>query len=141
SGSTASAPVPQPPVPLTAAPEPPDSYTQDPYTQDSFTPDSYAADEPETPVPTPLRLVTPQRDESPDEPDDEGDDELDPEPADFAEPESDEDEPEDIWSRLRDRSLPPWIPFLIGAATATLAAVAVLFAALRRLRRRDFPGE
>jgi hypothetical protein len=47
-----------------------------------------------------------------------------------------EPELDDIWSKLRDRSLPPWIPFLVGAASATLAALAVLFAALRRHRRR-----
>jgi hypothetical protein len=47
-----------------------------------------------------------------------------------------EPEPDDIWSRLRDRSVPPWIPFLIGAATATLAAVGFVFAALRRRYRR-----
>ncbi len=45
-------------------------------------------------------------------------------------------EPDDIWSRLRDRSMPPWIPFLVGAATATLAALVLLFAALRRAARR-----
>ncbi len=47
-----------------------------------------------------------------------------------------EPEPEDIWSRLRDRSLPPWIPFLVGAATATLAALAFILTALRRRYRR-----
>jgi carbon monoxide dehydrogenase subunit G len=128
--STASAPVPL----RHDAQEDPDP--ADAYTEAAYTEDSYAADEPEAPAPTPLRLVTPQRDESPEAPDDDGDDEPDPEPGDLDEP-----EPEDIWSRLRDRSLPPWIPFLVGAATATLAAVAVLFAALRRLRHRDFSGE
>jgi hypothetical protein len=47
-----------------------------------------------------------------------------------------EPEPDDIWSRLRDRSLPPWIPFLVGVGTATLAALAFLLAALRRRYRR-----
>lgn len=47
-----------------------------------------------------------------------------------------ESEPDDIWSRLRDRSVPPWIPFLIGAATATLAALTVVLTALRRRYRR-----
>lgn len=47
-----------------------------------------------------------------------------------------EPELDDIWSRLRDRSLPPWIPFLVGAGTATLAALAFVLAALRRRYRR-----
>jgi carbon monoxide dehydrogenase subunit G len=105
---------------------------------------------PSTPlVPTPLRLVSPRSDNASDassadshEPmptPESGDDGSEPQP-DFesaleldgaAEPELD-----DIWSKLRDRSLPPWIPFLVGAASATLAALAVLFAALRRHRRR-----
>ena len=50
--------------------------------------------------------------------------------------ESTEPEPDDIWSRLRDRSLPPWIPFLIGAGTATLAALAFVLTALRRRYHR-----
>lgn len=141
--STASVPAPQSPASRTVAPEP-----QEPTAwaermrrdaqEDPDAEDSYPADEPEppAPAPTPLRLVTPQRDALPEESDDDDDDEPAPEPGDLDEP-----EPEDIWSRLRDRSLPPWIPFLIGAATATLAAVAVLFAALRRLRHRGFPGE
>lgn len=116
--STASAPTTQPPDPQAEA-------------------DPYTAVEPEIPAPTPLRLVTPRPDEPPEEPDDD-DDEFEPEPGGLDEPGP---EPDDIWSRLRDRSLPPWIPFLIGAATATLAAVAVLFAALRRLRHRDFSRE
>jgi hypothetical protein len=54
--------------------------------------------------------------------------------------ELDEPEPDDIWSRVRDRSLPPWIPFLIGAASATLAALAVLLTALRRRKHRTPEG-
>jgi hypothetical protein len=79
----------------------------------------------------PLRLVTPQ-DEEP---------ETSPQPQDAdADPaaragESAELEPEDLWSRLRDRGLPPWIPFLIGVATASIAALAFLLAALRRRQR------
>ncbi len=113
-------------------------------------------------APAPLRLVTPpQPDETPESPDDdpvpapnsdpdgEPDAEVDAADAELL-PEADETarepEPEDIWSKLRDRSLPPWIPFLIGAATATLAALIVLLTALRRIRRRGgfprtFPGE
>lgn len=107
------------------------------------------------PGPAPLRLVTPQPDELPESADDESvpatmpvpvpDDDSDPDfelalAAEFDDDldldAADEPEPEDIWSRLRDRSLPPWIPFLVGAATATLAALVVLFMALRRIRRR-----
>ncbi|MBS2962141.1 hypothetical protein KGA66_03720 [Actinocrinis puniceicyclus] len=46
------------------------------------------------------------------------------------------EETEDIWSRLRDRSVPPWIPFLIGAVTAALGTFAFALAALRRRYRR-----
>ena len=85
----------------------------------------------EPPAHVPLRLVTPQ-DEEP---------ETSPQPQDAdADPaaragESAELEPEDLWSRLRDRGLPPWIPFLIGVATASIAALAFLLAALRRRQR------
>ena len=105
------------------------------------------------PIPTPLRLVTPRSDVASDAPDDhdepmplpasapESSDGQEPEPELATESASelngvDEPELDDIWSKLRDRSLPPWIPFLIGAASATLAALAVLLAALRRYRRR-----
>ena len=89
----------------------------------------------------PLRLVTPEPEAAPD-------------PVERTEPETSEPdgeqaalvtedsnapvepEPDDIWSRLRDRSLPPWIPFLVGAATASLAALAFVLAALRRHYRR-----
>lgn len=132
-------------------------------------PESASAPQSAPPAPTPLRLVTPRPDESSDLPDDgdsndddsddidensdddpstvpapeSRDDSTEPEPApqsvlelhDMGEPELD-----DIWSRLRDRSLPPWIPFLVGAASATLAALAVLLAALRRHRHRT-PAE
>ena len=92
-------------------------------------------------VPTPLRLVAPQPDDALDAPDDDAapDPTPTPDPDYLDEPESDvepEPEPDDIWSKLRDRSLPPWIPFLVGAASATLAALAVLFAAVRRRRHR-----
>jgi carbon monoxide dehydrogenase subunit G len=97
---------------------------------------------PEAGAPAPLRLVAPRDDEpdaSPPEP------EADLAPAlgngasDHGAVENDapaEPEPEDIWSRLRDRGLPLWIPFLIGVATASLAALAFLLAALRRRQRR-----
>ena len=77
----------------------------------------------------PLRLVTPPQDEPAPEEDDEPEESL-PEPEESTEP-----EPEDIWSRLRDRGLPPWIPFLVGAASATLAALVFLLSALRRRQR------
>lgn len=117
--STASAQLPQTPAQKPAFDPPPD-------------------EEPALPAPTPLRLVTPQRDETPDAPDDGGsdDDPREPDLAPAAEfDDADEPEPDDIWSRVSDRSLPPWIPFLIGAASATLAALAVLLAALRRRHR------
>lgn len=99
--------------------------------------------------PVPLRLVTPEPETAPEL-------EVAPEPGERSEPEAPEadgeqvalvtedadadapvePEPDDIWSRLRDRSLPPWIPFLVGAATATLAAAAFVLAALRRHYRR-----
>ena len=97
----------------------------------------------------PLRLVTPEPEAAPAEDEvaepevtrTDGEqavavapDSIEPaEPAEAAEPEP---EPDDIWSRLRDRSLPPWIPFLIGAGTATLAALAFVLTALRRRYRR-----
>jgi carbon monoxide dehydrogenase subunit G len=79
---------------------------------------------------TPLRLVTPpQEDTAPEE-----DDEPAQTPPQAEEP--DEPEPDDLWSKLRDRGLPPWIPFLVGAASATLAAMIFLYSALRRRQRR-----
>jgi hypothetical protein len=111
-------------------------------------------------VSIPLRLVTPHPAQTPEVPDDQPapdpepareldpDPDLDPELEPRPEPALDlevgnanEPEPEDIWSRLRDRSLPPWIPFLVGAATAALTGLIFLLTALRRLRRRGFPGE
>lgn len=99
-----------------------------------------ADEEPAPPAPTPLRLVAIQQDAAANEPDDDdADDESELELA--AELDDvDEPEPDDIWSRVRDRSLPPWIPFLIGAASASFAALLVLLAALRR-RRHRVPGE
>ena len=91
--------------------------------------------------PAPLRLVTPEPEAAP-----VVDEVAEPEAAetDHAQAtaaaeernEPAEPEPDDIWSRLRDRSLPPWIPFLIGAGTATLAGLAFVLAALRRRYRR-----
>jgi carbon monoxide dehydrogenase subunit G len=108
---------------------------------------------PPTPPHTPLRLVSPQPDDARDAPTDgqEPESEAAPEPDEMDAPElafesdleldeADEPEPDDIWSRLRDRSLPPWIPFLIGAASATVAALAVLLAALRRHKHRTPEG-
>jgi len=93
--------------------------------------------------PAPLRLVTPEPQAAPvvdevAEPEAAGTDGA---PAAVVaeernEPVEPEPEPDDIWSRLRDRSLPPWIPFLIGAGTATLAALAFVLGALRRRYRR-----
>jgi len=125
-------------------------------------PSPAAAPAPATPsapaAPAPLRLVTPQPDdasaasaashvpadgnepsETSSEPTPESGDGGEPEPA--LEPavelhSVDEPELDDIWSRLRDRSLPPWIPFVVGAGSATLAALTVLLAALRRRRHR-----
>ena len=121
------------PVPQAASAEPPEA----PNTPgDAVKPGREPELEPE-PEPAALRLVTPNRDEASDaedDPDPEPDDpDLDslPETVEAAEP-----EPDDIWSRLRDRSLPPWIPFLIGAGTATLTALLLLLAALRRRQRR-----
>jgi len=91
---------------------------------------SQAAVDAEPSAAAPLRLVTPPQDETAPQEDDE--------PA-QSQPESedpDEPEPEDLWSRLRDRGLPPWIPFLVGAASATLAAMVFLLSALRRRQRR-----
>lgn len=92
----------------------------------------------EPPVPAPLRLVTPQpqvADEVPDpqaaEPENTPAQSIDQDAREVSEP-----EPEDIWSRLRDRSVPPWIPFLVGVATASLAGIAVVLGALRRRYRR-----
>jgi len=92
-------------------------------------------------APAPLRLVTPESEAAPDP-----DEPSEPEPPETVGEQaalatedaalSVEPEPDDIWSRLRDRSLPPWIPFLVGAATATLAALAFVLAALRRHYRR-----
>jgi carbon monoxide dehydrogenase subunit G len=111
---------------------------------------------PTPPVPTPLRLVSPQPDDTRHVPTDghEPEPEPTPEPDEMDAPELefesdleldeldelDEPEPDDIWSRVRDRSLPPWIPFLIGAASATLAALAVLLTALRRRKHRAPEG-
>jgi carbon monoxide dehydrogenase subunit G len=133
SASTAAAPVPAAPV----SPLPPEPMLPVKTGEDSV-PDSDAAADPQSPAamlapapaPVPLRLVTPQQDETPPEEDDDPEESL-PEPEDSAEP-----EPEDIWSRLRDRGLPPWIPFLVGAASATLAALVFLLSALRRRQRR-----
>ncbi len=118
---------------------------------------SAAPEEPTPPTPTPphtpLRLVSPQPDDARDAPTggQEPESEAAPEPDEMDAPElafesdleldeADEPEPDDIWSRLRDRSLPPWIPFLIGAASATVAALAVLLAALRRHKHRTPEG-
>lgn len=107
------------------------------------------------PVPPPLRLVSPRPDNASDASSDDSHEPippLTPESSDEdSEPQPDSEsvlefdgagEPEldDIWSKLRDRSLPPWIPFLVGVASATLAALVVLLAGLRR-RRRRVPGE
>ena len=103
--------------------------------------DSATPRAPASPSPAPLRLVTPEPQTSP-----VVDEVAEPEAAEtdraqaavVAEERNEpaEPEPDDIWSRLRDRSLPPWIPFLIGAGTATLAALAFVLAALRRRYRR-----
>ncbi len=131
SASTAPAAVPvSPPPPEPLRPlesdEPP---VLAPHATSHDTGDTDADTEPTAAVP--LRLVTPpQPDETAPEEDDE--------PARQSPPESedpDEPEPEDLWSRLRDRGLPPWIPFLVGAATASLAAMIFLLSALRRRQR------
>jgi carbon monoxide dehydrogenase subunit G len=129
STAPAAAPVPTPPPAAPVSPASPPEPVQ-PFTSDEEpVPDSDAA-EPQSPTPVPLRLVTPQQEESTPEEQDEPE-ESSPVPDD-----PDEPEPEDIWSRLRDRGLPPWIPFLVGAASATLAALVFLLSALRRRQRR-----
>lgn len=103
--------------------------------------DSSAPPSPVPHSPAPLRLVTPEPEAAPlveevAEPEAAGDNRE--QLAGPAEERNEpvEPEPDDIWSRLRDRSLPPWIPFLVGAGTATLAALAFVLAALRRRYRR-----
>ena len=123
--STAPATSPAP----TAVPPPPEPlHPLESDTESVLTP--LAAVDPEPGAAAPLRLVTPEPDEPSPEPFEEASDPL-PEAED-----PDEPEPEDLWSRLRDRGLPPWIPFLVGAASATLAAMVFLLSALRRRQRR-----
>ncbi len=127
------------------SPEPknPETGTPEPNNAESKNAESKNA-EPKKTVPhspAPLRLVTPEPEAAPDP-----DEPSEPEPPETVGEQAAsvtedatvpvEPEPDDIWSRLRDRSLPPWIPFLVGAATATLAALAFVLAALRRHYRR-----
>jgi carbon monoxide dehydrogenase subunit G len=138
SGSTAPAPAPLPPPtlptppvpapPQPSAPEPPEPLR--PLTTDDGSRTLPPA-EPEPVAPTPLRLVAPPEDEDPQPEEDEPAQEPAAQPA-----AADEPEPDDIWSKLRDRGLPPWIPFLVGAACATVAGIGLALSALRRHRRR-----
>jgi carbon monoxide dehydrogenase subunit G len=47
-----------------------------------------------------------------------------------------DDTAEDIWSRLRDRGLPRWIPVVVSAALAGLGSTVLVIVALRRHYRR-----
>jgi carbon monoxide dehydrogenase subunit G len=116
------------PAPAPVAPQPPEPLR--PFESDGESAlTSQAAADAESSAAVPLRLVTPPQEE----PAPEEDDEPAQTPPEAEDP--DEPEPEDLWSRLRDRGLPPWIPFLVGAASATLAAMVFLYSALRRRQR------
>lgn len=133
--------------PQTPAAEPQDSNASNGWPkQTEHEPDDEAAPaapepprvEPKPHAPVPLRLVPPEPDAKDDGSNLGSSAAYDAEnalaPVDPGEPA--ELEPDDIWSRLRDRSLPPWIPFLIGVGTASLATLVFVFAALRRRYRR-----